>query len=244
MYDDAVEYSQRSYGLKMLDALPAELVGNISSFAGFDGIMAMRMVSLSVKHAVDEYGEIQDAVITINERDCMKELLNIPKIFRGASIVVNDKEILDSHLVYLQKFKNVNIRNCCNITNIGLENLKHCKVVDVSYNYNITDDGLKNLGEILELNLEKCNRISDAGLEHVRKVRKLNLAFCSQITNVGLSKLDLVECLTLVGNWFVTDIGIANLKNLSNINIVWCGGISKEARGFLLEKGISVINHK
>ena len=98
-------------------------------------------------------------------------------------------KIHDDYFGYFKCIYIINLSECNQITDKGLEFLKDVHTIYLSYCYQITDKGLEFLKGIHTIDLYGCNKITNKGLEFLKGVYTINLIYCNQITDEGLEFL-------------------------------------------------------
>ncbi len=134
------------------------------------------------------------------------------------------------------KLQTLDLRNCYNITDSGLESLKtltSLQTLDLFNCKKITDSGLEHLKALTSLqtlNLLNCGKITDKGLEHLKtltSLQSLNLEDCYKITDRGLEHLKALtslQSLDLFNCEKITDNGLEHLKALTSLQSLNLGG--------------------
>jgi len=124
---------------------------------------------------------------------------------------VKDSTLLD--LVQCKTLQSLNLRNCNQITDAGL-------------------NALRRLPLLRSVNLRNCTKITDAGIEILSalpKIEDVDLSFMDQITDAGLGHLTKATTLRrLILNWchLITAVGLLQLRqacpHLSELSIKGC----------------------
>ena|GEM_PF-1202428 len=136
----------------------------------------------------------------------------------------------------------LNLSDCSNLTDAGLEHLKSLtslQNLNLS-NCNLTDAGLehlKSLTSLQNLDLRGCGNLTGAGLEHLKtltSLQTLHLSWCRELTDVGLEHLKpltSLQNLDLSGCDNLTDVGLEHLKtftSLQTLDLSYCRRLTHE----------------
>ena len=81
--------------------------------------------------------------------------------------------IQNKHLNNLEGVHTINLSNCYQITDQGLEYLKGVHTINLTDCNQITDQGLKYLKGVININMYNCYLITDQGLEYLKGAKIL-----------------------------------------------------------------------
>jgi Leucine Rich repeat len=164
--------------------------------------------------------------LTIDE--AQEATISIFRMLNGAKDVIIDHtmartgfdiKLLGSNLLIIDIGYNPSVTDH---TLMALSECKLLKVINISDCHNFTDNGLQYISHAKVIHMNWCGQVSDEGLKWLSTVNSIKLYKCKKITDIGLSYLKSVTNVELGGNKLITDVGIQYLiqrPSLTNLEL-------------------------
>ena len=170
---------------------------------------------------------------------------------------LTDAEIISIMKSRLHNLQSLNIRNCAQITDVGVAAIvsgaPNLVSLNICYCEDVTDNGLilisTGLPRLLSLEINACGKVSDIGIKSVAEelfnLQTLDIGACRKITDAGLiflaNNLSNLTSVVLAGGNYgskLTDAGLTyiadKLHNLHSLHIGSCK---------LTDAGLEAISH-
>lgn len=135
----------------------------------------------------------------------------------------------DSLMEKVYNLDKLELYNCLNITNVGLNNLCRLTSLNVYKCHNINHRSFYKLSKLTNLRLNLCEKINDKAFRNLSQLTRLTLIDCDNITDHALIKLHKLTELSLIRLDKIRGYFSKHIFNITSIEIDGCKEIEDHA---------------